>query len=117
MASHCLAVKATLKATGDTTTRHDDGDGRLDNGKGQHGDGRHDDGNGRHADTDESNSNMLTAMCSRTTYDTMTAMSIFPVILKFDSTKLTISKSQLWVLLVITTKNHGQPFIQYAEHH
>jgi hypothetical protein len=30
-------------------------------------------------------------------------------------TKLTISKSQFWVLLVITNKNHGQTFIQYAE--
>jgi hypothetical protein len=34
--------------------------------------------------------------------------------LKFDLTELTISKSQFWVLLVITNKNHGQPFVQYA---
>ena len=34
---------------------------------------------------------------------------------KVDSTKLTISESQLWVLLVATNKNHGQPFVQYAE--
>jgi hypothetical protein len=50
------AVAATQKATGSTTTRHDDGNGRHgqwaqgdrrhDNGDGQHddGDGRHDDG-------------------------------------------------------------------------
>jgi len=44
-------------------------------------------------------------------------MSIFLVVLKFDSTKLTISKSQFWVLLVITTKNHGQPFLQNVERH
>jgi hypothetical protein len=35
--------------------------------------------------------------------------------LKFDSTKLTISESQFWVLLVVTNKNHGQPFVQYAD--
>ena len=27
----------------------------------------------------------------------------------------TISESQFWVLLVVTNKNHGQPFVQYAE--
>ncbi len=34
----------------DTTTRHDDGDGGQDNGKGQNGDGRHDDGKGQNGD-------------------------------------------------------------------
>ena len=28
---------------------------------------------------------------------------------------LTISESQFWVLLVVTNKNHGQPFVQYAD--
>ena len=41
---------------GDTTTQHNDGDGRHDDGrlediKGQHNDGRHDDGDGRHDDS------------------------------------------------------------------
>ena len=54
MAPHRRAAKASLKATGGTTTRNDDGDGRHDDGKGQHGDGRHDDGDGRHDDADES---------------------------------------------------------------
>ena len=31
-------------ATGNTTTQHDDGDRRHNNGKGQHGDMRHNDG-------------------------------------------------------------------------
>ena len=35
---------------GDTTTRHDEGDRRHNNGKGQYGDMRHDDGNRRHGD-------------------------------------------------------------------
>ena len=26
-----------------------------------------------------------------------------------------ISESQFWVLLVVTNKNHGQSFVQYAE--
>ncbi len=38
------------EATGDTLTRHDDGDGRHNDGKWQNGNGRHDDGNGRHND-------------------------------------------------------------------
>jgi hypothetical protein len=34
MAPRRRAAKATLKATGGTMTRHDDGDGRHDDGKG-----------------------------------------------------------------------------------
>jgi hypothetical protein len=36
-----------MKATGDTTTRHDDGDRRHNIGKGQHGNMRHNDGDRR----------------------------------------------------------------------
>jgi hypothetical protein len=36
-----------MKATGDTTTRHDNSDGRHNNGKGQHGDMPHNDGDSR----------------------------------------------------------------------
>ena len=41
-------LKATLKVTGGTTTRHNDGNGWHNSGKGQHGDGRHNNGNGWH---------------------------------------------------------------------
>jgi hypothetical protein len=41
-------LKATLKATGGTTTRHNDGNGWHNGGKGQHSDGRHNNGNGWH---------------------------------------------------------------------
>ena len=37
----------TNKSTGDTVMRHNDCDGRQDDGKGQNGDGRHDDGKGQ----------------------------------------------------------------------
>ena len=36
-----------MRATGDTMTQHDDGNGRHINSKGQHGDMRHDDGDRR----------------------------------------------------------------------
>ena len=36
-----------MRETGDTMTQQDDGDGRHNNGKGQHGDVWHNDGNRR----------------------------------------------------------------------
>ncbi len=38
------------RGTGNTTTRHDDGDGRHNDGKGQNGDWQHNDGDRRHND-------------------------------------------------------------------
>ena len=46
----CARLSRTNKATGDTTTRHEDVDGRQDDGKGQNGNGRHDDGKGQNGD-------------------------------------------------------------------
>ena len=40
-----------MRATGDTTKQHDDGDRRHNNGKGQHDHGLHNDGSrGQHGD-------------------------------------------------------------------
>ena len=55
MAPRRRAVKATLKSTGGIMTRHDDGDGRHTDSKGQHNDWWHDDGDGRQDDMDKSN--------------------------------------------------------------
>ena len=72
MTPHRRAAKTTLKATGGTTTRnddgdawHDDGDGRhddrqRDDGKGQHNDGYHNDGNRRHDGGDGRHDNCKT---------------------------------------------------------
>jgi hypothetical protein len=43
-------AKATLKATGDKTTQHDDGDGRHYDSNVLQDNMRHDDGDGRHND-------------------------------------------------------------------
>ena len=52
-----IGCQGTQKATGGTTTQHNDGDGWHDDSDGRHndsdgqqGESRHDDGNGRHDD-------------------------------------------------------------------
>jgi hypothetical protein len=47
-----IGCQGTQKVTGGTTTRHDAGDGRRDDGKGQQGDRRNNNGNGRQDDGD-----------------------------------------------------------------